>query len=284
MGKVKFQFNNHDEALSTKTLACGLELFSNLIHAKLYSETREESQRKFEIHQGFMSDVMKDCSLSDWIELYVRVIFSSVYQAPKQFEKEFFQAVRCIHAEALRQEILKQLKNHADDLQCARHTSAAYMTKSFFSLSRIMEDMEQAADKIQRISFEVSHHRENTLSAFILIARIVGLAERIPALSDAKFQQFKTKMANHPFRVMGELSKILKDAVTLNTYDVEYDVLFKLDKIIHATLEGLGFKDDNKAAASLIREALFEKKWVIFSDTQIPSCVEESEIHISASI
>ena len=284
MGKVKIQINSYGERYDIHRLECGVQLFSTLTHAKLYAETKQEKIRKHEIHQTFMSDVMQQSPLSEWLELYVYVIFSSVYEAPKNSEREFIQAVSCFHMEALRQEILKQKNKQANDLDLAKKACSSLLTKSFFNLSTFIEEHERATAQAQPLINDSSNRREHTLSSFFMLSRIAYLAEQMPELSSTIFQRCKTYMAHDPFRFMGELAKILKDVVALNACDEEILVMCQLDKIIHAILQLVGFKEDNTAIVFLIRDALFEKNILQFRDIPGSPLEEHSEKHYPSPV
>lgn len=275
MGKVRIQVDGYEKAHRTQRLEKCLELFSYLIHAKLYSESREDKMRRFQVYQGYISEVMQNCFLSDWLELYVHIIISFASGELKKPQTEFFKAVSCIHTDAFRQELLKQQNQRDEYLKSIKTICSATSTVMFFNLHTIVDKTEQA----QAVSDEYEMSKNYTLPTCLIVAKIAHLIEQKSVLPGESLQNCLSYLTRDPFRFIGELSKILKDFVVLNAGDEEQEVSAKLDKAIHDTLKLLGFEEEDSAAVDRIRETLFTSGIVTFRAVQAWPLSVKSEIY-----
>lgn len=264
MGKVRIQVDGYDKVHRTQRLEKGLDLFSYLIHAKLYSESREDKMRRFQVYQGYISNVMQNCFLSDWLELYVHIITSFASGALEKTQVEFFRAVSCIHADAFRQELLRQQNQRDEYSKSIKAVCSSSSTMTFFNLHTIVDKTEQA----QAVSDDYAMSKDNTLSTCLIVAKIAYLIEQKSVLPGESLQNCLSYLTRDPFRFIGKLSKILKDFVVLNAGDEEQEVSAKFDKTIHDTLKLLGFEEEDSAAVARIREALFTSDIVTFKSIQ----------------
>ena len=218
--------------------------------------------------------LLDDCPLSDWFSLYVRCIFNQIYQDSLDYRNQFLDVISNLR--------LNKLSNEYHGLQ-DRISLLESSKLSFFHNTYPNTEVRSVfiGDKISRWKRIQIQSKEQQLGVFLLLEKIVLCLEQMDRLPEETIDCIIKKMSEDKDLVgavvafvplLLELQRMAPD----DPADVAIPIV---ERVIDSTLKLLGFDGDNQHLVSLIKDDLFESKYLDLVDAtpQIRPIFDDSD-------
>ncbi len=222
------------------------ELLSALLKLKKPAEN-EVSRKKLE-------DLMHDAPLSDWVSLYIHVIFDHIYGEDAAKREAFIDSSRNLLLAKFSREY-HSIPSKLKRFQAEQHR---FFAKSYTDLCKVMQDSAAISVEIKRLEQIYTQPKDERLALFLIAEKVIFLLDKMAMLSSQHVLLIKKNMAMEPMRFLMDIVPVLIELQSIAPNEEAILAMPKLDQAIDATLKLLGFKDDNTAMVFLIRDDLVE--------------------------
>ncbi len=212
---------------------------------------------------GGIQALMDGHPLSDWFSLYVCCIFDQIYQATPIDRKAFLDAVSNLRLNKL------SMEHHGIPGRLELRRTSTY---SFFytNINIVRESDVLITTKLNRWKTIYSQAEGDHLGRFLLVSKIVLSLERMDYLPEKTIKTMLEKMSKdkESVNIIVDIVPLLLELQSIAPDEQAGIAMLILDRVIDATLKLLGFSGDNQALVLVIRNDLFNQKYLSFDDAK----------------
>lgn len=246
-----------------------------LLCFKAYLATRSESERA--TSWARIKLIMGDISLTGWVALYIRVFYENIYTTDKVVSDNFLDLMENFNLRKLRNTAAVELQAVVE----LKRQKRGWLTRSYFDLTKLDEELAALDVKIKR------HERQQQpmLSLYLIVEKIIGLlqGERYhyfvdPLVLKQKLQLFQALLMSRPLLGMKSLLLPMFKVFEMGLGAPIKESYLHLDGIIAATLSCLEIPRDNAGLIFMIRDALFENKFL--AEEEVATISSESSVSL----
>ena len=220
--------------------------------------------------QKLIAETMHESPLSQWLELYARVIYCHLYTDDPKAPLQFLDVVGSLRGHQLYRQSIPQ-HDLVVSIKRAEQRQGLKGGPTLFEQSRGRQRPDAIAFGIGLLKIKLSHIRDHALGFFLLIPEIILILEKSGAVSSETQSHIKGNINSNPVRFIGQVISILAGPLGLekeNEVDVKVDeedraalTKAQIPSVIKETLKLLG-KEATAPLVAFIQRELFNQQYL----------------------
>ena len=217
--------------------------------------------------RGLIETAMGDkADLSDWFALYIRIIFTHLYVVEIEERDAFLTAIGNLQVNKLRHEVTFISNFVSKQLKSLEAEKKSLATKSCVDFSKMYAIERSLVTQIGQFKIWRENLSNNMLSLFLLVSKIVFLSTTFGDEFLVPTASLKKRIIDDPFAFIVAIAPMLIKITDIALDENLIRAMLNLDRVIDATLRLIGFNDNNSRLVFLIRDEIFEQKFLGYSE------------------